>query len=620
MTRTYSLFLLVCFTIASCTSDPESDQHTSGNSLPYTSENLEDLSAFSESANTGWKIVGDIYADREKKHHMEKTAGSGILSVLPGKSETEHLLTDFEHGDLDLRLDFMTSKGSSAELLLQGRYGVRLTDSWLKADLNSEDNAGITPSGDPEGFQGSAAVENASKSPGLWQQLEISFKAPRFDESGNKISDARFEKVILNGEVVQRDIAVGDLSYSAIFENEQVAGPLAIRTLDGPIAIRNIRYKKYEDRRIELKDLRFRAFEGRFKNYDTLRYLDPVSSGTADSLTHEAGVKDGLLEYEGVMQIPKSGEYMFRLSTGGASWLYIDSEFFMDNNESRDYEYAAYATTYLEEGDHPFRLIYLNTDHSLILQYEGPGIPWSSLNKTSSVRRRPGSEPMYLDAEDQTVQLRSFFNHKDQKKLYALSVGVPDGLNFAFSLKHYSPLTLWRGDFANVAQMWRFRGNEQTLEPQGVRTELDGKPSVVFLNDRQEEWPDSVSVYHYTDKKYQLGEDRLPLFFYRLNDVGVQDQLSPMEDNSGLKRKITLDLSETGETGDKELYVLLASAGSIDKLPNGHFAVDDKSFFIEEVHTGGKSPFIRESNGEQQLILPVSVQSDSLEVSYDIIW
>lgn len=619
MFRKCSFFLLLCFSFISCTAGSDPKKTTSASSLPFNAVNLEDLSVFRDSPDTDPKIVGDAYADRDMKHHMETAAGSGILTIQSEESENAVLLTQFEHGDIDLQLDFMAAKGSSAELLLQGRYGVRLTDSWLKASLVPEDNAGISPSEDPGDFQGSAAGENASRSPGLWQRLEISFKAPRFDESGNKIADARFDKVILNGEVVQQDITV-DAPSSAIFEDEDLAGPLALRALDGPVAIRNIRYKKYGDLSIELRDVRFRAFEGRFKNYDTLRHLTPVDTGTADSLTFENGVKDGLLEYKGTMHVPKSGKYMFRLSTGGASWFYIDSEFFMDNNESRDYEYSVFGTKYLEKGEHPFRLVYLNTDHSLLLHYEGPGIPWTPLNKSSSVRRRAGSEPMYFNAEDKTIQLRSFFSHKDQKKLYALSVGLPGELNFAYSLKHYSPLTLWRGDFADVAQMWRFRGNEQTLEPQGVRTELNGKPGIVFLNNRKEEWPDTVSVYFYTDKKYQLGENRLPLFSYRLDDVRVQDHLSPLEDNSGLKRTINFDLSATEQTDDKSLYILLASAPSIDKLPNGNYAVNDKNYYIEEVETSGAPAFMRQNRGKQQLILPVPVRSDSFDVSYTIVW
>ena len=38
------------------------------------------------------------------------------------------------------------------------------------------------------------------------QHLNISFKAPRFDASGNKVQNARFERVSLNGVVIHENV------------------------------------------------------------------------------------------------------------------------------------------------------------------------------------------------------------------------------------------------------------------------------------------------------------------------------------------------------------------------------------------------------------------------------
>ncbi|MCX5646540.1 MAG: DUF1080 domain-containing protein, partial [Phycisphaerae bacterium] len=42
--------------------------------------------------------------------------------------------------------------------------------------------------------------------PGKWQTLDVVFRAPRFDKTGHKIANARFEKVVHNGVLVHRDV------------------------------------------------------------------------------------------------------------------------------------------------------------------------------------------------------------------------------------------------------------------------------------------------------------------------------------------------------------------------------------------------------------------------------
>jgi hypothetical protein len=72
--------------------------------------------------------------------------------------------------------------------------------------------------------------------------LEVVFRAPRFDQQGSKIGNARFVKVVLNGQIIHEDVEVTGPTRAATFENDPEAkkGPLMLQGDHGPVAYRNI--------------------------------------------------------------------------------------------------------------------------------------------------------------------------------------------------------------------------------------------------------------------------------------------------------------------------------------------------------------------------------------------
>jgi hypothetical protein len=60
------------------------------------------------------------------------------------------------------------------------------------------------------------------------------------------------------------------------------------------------------------------------------------------------------------------------------------------------------------------------------------------------------------------------------------------------------------------------------------------------------------------------------------------------------------------------LYYKLAEGKTILQMPNGAYAIDDKSYYIR---MNGITPQVRESGGKQELIVSVSGS-----FSYSIIW
>ena len=80
---------------------------------------------------------------------------------------------------------------------------------------------------------------NASKAPGQWQQLEIVFQAPHFQD-GKKVANARFVKVTLNGQVVQENVEMEKQTPGGVVGREAPTGPLMFQGNHGEVAYRNI--------------------------------------------------------------------------------------------------------------------------------------------------------------------------------------------------------------------------------------------------------------------------------------------------------------------------------------------------------------------------------------------
>ena len=56
--------------------------------------------------------------------------------------------------------------------------------------------------------EGTPPRVNAARPPGEWQSLDVTFRAPRFARDGTKVENARFVKVVLNGQVIHENVDV----------------------------------------------------------------------------------------------------------------------------------------------------------------------------------------------------------------------------------------------------------------------------------------------------------------------------------------------------------------------------------------------------------------------------
>lgn len=206
--------------------------------------------ANAEGDGTGeWSIVGSVSLDSDNDGFLKSVRGSGVLSN-GYEGKTVDLLTRQEYGDVEIYAEFMIPKGSNSGIYVMGRYEIQVLDSYGKKELKFGDCGGIYETWDPtkpKGGRGSGGVPprvNATRPPGEWQSFVITFRAPRFDQSGNKTANAKFVKVVHNGIVIHEDEEVPGPTRAArwpLLKDETSVGPILLQGDHGPVAYRNIR-------------------------------------------------------------------------------------------------------------------------------------------------------------------------------------------------------------------------------------------------------------------------------------------------------------------------------------------------------------------------------------------
>ena len=635
MKHRLSLLLARCIVLGSLV---WSSQALAQDRLPLMELPLESMGAF-RAVGPNWHIAGEVESDRETRWSLDAAPGSGILVNIPEEDANDNLFTTWEHGDIELELDFMMPKGSNSGIYLQGRYEVQLLDSWGVTHPTFGDCGGIYERWDdnrPEGrqgYEGQPPRINASRAPGLWQQYKIIFHAPRFDDDGNKIANARFVRVEHNGVVIHENVEVTGATRAAAFDDEQPMGPLMIQGDHGPVAFRNIRYKRYGQEPVRLADLRYRFVEGRFERLPDFAQSPPTMEDAVDGLTWNVGSNPDTfaVAFDGVLHVPTSGVHRFTLAldwiTGdphfqaqniGGGVLLIDGQTALEHDGKHR---EATGQIDLDAGRYPFTLAYFKNRQwhapMMALTVEGPDTPLRALNAPGSLPEPSSVGAILVAPEREPVVLRSFIEHGGTKRTHAVSVGDPSGIHYSIDAGQAALLYVWRGPFLDATPMWDSRGQDQLAMPQGSILTLSGSPSLAFLDDETTPWPDSVNhAAPYRFQGYDLDEAERPTFRYHLGEVAVHDQLVPSDEDRYLTRYLVLRAGQE----HAPLWCRLAAGAEIRRLSGGYYAIDNRTYYVEIHETSDEEPILRTTAYGQELLVPVRFEGSEARLTYSIIW
>ena len=195
---------------------------------PFNGENLN-----------GWKQKGPV-----AKSHL--TVGTAELSLKNARefvvAKTGNELINAKGGGIDfyseavfgdaiIELEVMVPKGSNSGVYVMGEYEIQVLDSYGRKKLGGGDMGAIYGAAPPR--------VNACKKPGEWQKYEIHFHAPRFKD-GKKTANAKFLKVILNGQLLHENVEMKNATPGGVDGKEKPKGPLMFQGNHGPVAYRNI--------------------------------------------------------------------------------------------------------------------------------------------------------------------------------------------------------------------------------------------------------------------------------------------------------------------------------------------------------------------------------------------
>jgi Domain of Unknown Function (DUF1080) len=199
-----------------------------------------------------WAVVGDVRLDPENPRRLVAEPGAGVIYNGP-TGRANNLVTKETFDDIEAHVEFLIPKGSNSGVKFAGVYEVQILDSWGKEALTGSDCGGIYPRAESRPRyhyldEGHPPRVNAARPAGQWQTLDVTFRAPRFDADGTKVADARFVKVVLNGQVIHEDVGAATPTGSAWVKKETPTGPLLLQADHGPVAFRNVRVRRLPPR------------------------------------------------------------------------------------------------------------------------------------------------------------------------------------------------------------------------------------------------------------------------------------------------------------------------------------------------------------------------------------
>ena len=196
-----------------------------------------------------WQFVGSVKLDPKDSRRFAVEPGEGIIYNGP-TGRALNLVTKQSFEDVEVHLEFNVPKGSNSGIKLEGLYEIQILDSFGLKTLKGKDCGGVYPRAEllPKYHyldDGYAPLVNACKPPGEWQSLDIVFRAPRFDESGKKTENARFVKVVLNGQVIHDNVELRTPTGHAWRKEKEIpAGPILLQADHGPSAFRDVKVKR----------------------------------------------------------------------------------------------------------------------------------------------------------------------------------------------------------------------------------------------------------------------------------------------------------------------------------------------------------------------------------------
>jgi hypothetical protein len=200
---------------------------------PFNGKNLEGWTTKAPKEKSKWTVGVAKLDDKDPTKLVVSPASSpDKAELINAQGGGVDLYTTDKFGDCTITLELMVPKGSNSGVYVMGEYEVQVLDSYGKEKVGPGDIGGL--------YGAAAPKRNAAKKPGEWQTFEIVFEAPKF-EGDKKVKNAKFVKVVLNGETIHENVEMKGPTPSGVTGKEASTGPLMFQGDHGAVAYRNIK-------------------------------------------------------------------------------------------------------------------------------------------------------------------------------------------------------------------------------------------------------------------------------------------------------------------------------------------------------------------------------------------
>jgi hypothetical protein len=221
-------------------SDGSADHAFAGNDAsdqktirPFNGENLDNWERTGRVRRDFWTI-GTPAIDPENPESLivKDENGDALISHTFAGAD---LHTERKFRDARIEFEVMLPESGNSGLYLMGEYELQLRH---QPDADPENPGGMD--------HGAIARLAPPKKlvipePGKWQKILVAYRAPRFNDAGEKTANMRVKRIVIDGQTVQKDVEIPENTLGGITVEEQPEGPAMLQGGERPAAFRNIR-------------------------------------------------------------------------------------------------------------------------------------------------------------------------------------------------------------------------------------------------------------------------------------------------------------------------------------------------------------------------------------------
>ncbi len=487
-----------------------------------------------------WQNIGN-FSVSPISSKSKFTAGKGIImangpAVLTNPTAVSSYLMSFEYlGEQKTQANLQFS-GQNALVLSLGEVGLIQTA-----------NSRIKPE------------ENAEKTLGLWQKVEVSL-----EDAPNMSDMVLLNYIKINEVLVHQHVLLPKLGIQK--------SSISLQLLSGKIAIKNMKFLEQANiQPLKLKNIKAEVWDEFVWETISTANFPSIKKADLEAINHEIGQdhskKNFIIKYDANMMVDKAGIYNLSFDYAGKYKLLIDNKLVADFKDEFLNRKVISHKLNLNQGSHTFHLEYEKVwlPAALGVFVSGNRAKTYPLHELTSLPENDQGGKIAHNPLINTEIIRGFYVHNGTKNTTAMAVGFPSKYNYAIDVERGNLMTVWKGKFLDITEMWLDRGEPQTFAPEGMQCQL-------LVSD----------LLHTSDNKkvdlafkyYDLDASQSPTFTY-----GSTTGISFEKNIQVLDNKLKIDLKISNGSNTK---AVLAKALNIEKVEKNVYKAGEMFILVND--------------------------------------